>query len=177
MEVDDVEPRPLQFIDTSPSNLAGFVGRIVEDLNLESIARPFNLGHGVDQTTDDRRLVVDGKLNGHLRQSVRRHLDRTNFRHSALEDFDFSAEMSCHDHEIRPVDSVNGQDEQNGGVEHAQRDAHGGAGNHTCGVHMSKTCISSHSNVKERRLHARSGVGSKIESVLRGHPAVVQAWR
>ena len=72
VQVGDVDP--LRGIATHRAfgDLAGFVRRIVQDLNLEQLARVIDLTHGVDQTIGDVHLVVDRKLDGDRRQGRQR---------------------------------------------------------------------------------------------------------
>lgn len=49
----------------------GIVGGIVEDLNLQQIARVFNFHHFVDEALQNIALVIEGKLNGDGRQLLK----------------------------------------------------------------------------------------------------------
>ena len=50
------------------TDVAGFVGGIVEDLDLEAVARIANRGHGVEQPLGHVHLVVQRELHGHRGQ-------------------------------------------------------------------------------------------------------------
>ena len=57
-------------------DLAGFVGRVVQHLDFEQLARVVEAADGVDQPIGDVHLVVDRKLDRDDRQRVeRRRLD------------------------------------------------------------------------------------------------------
>ena len=43
---------------------SGFVGGVVEELDLEAVARIVEAAAGVDEAVDDELLVVDGELDG-----------------------------------------------------------------------------------------------------------------
>ncbi len=43
---------------------AGLVGGVVEDLDLEAVARVVDAADGVDEAVDDELLVEDGELDG-----------------------------------------------------------------------------------------------------------------
>jgi len=45
----------------------GFVIRVVEDLDLETVAGPIQLAHGIDDAFRDVALVVDGDLDAQPR--------------------------------------------------------------------------------------------------------------
>src|ERR1700683_1898571 len=49
---------------TVAGDLAGLVGRIVENLNLEQLARIVELRNGFDKPFDDVAFVINGELNG-----------------------------------------------------------------------------------------------------------------
>src|ERR1700691_2784627 len=57
---------PLAFY-TVAGDLAGLVGRIVENLNLEQLARIIELRSGFDKPFDHEAFVVNGELNGDFR--------------------------------------------------------------------------------------------------------------
>jgi hypothetical protein len=46
------------------SDLDRVIGRVVENLNLESVARPVKGYDGIDGAPDDIALVIDGQLYG-----------------------------------------------------------------------------------------------------------------
>ena len=51
--------------DDLAGDVDGFVGRVVEDLHLEAIARPVETAGGVDEALGHRRFVVERQLHGH----------------------------------------------------------------------------------------------------------------
>ena len=55
-------------IDDCAGDFDGFVGGVVEHLDLEAVARILHLADGVDEAVDDELLVEDGKLDGDARQ-------------------------------------------------------------------------------------------------------------
>ena len=78
VEIDDrVAHGPVAFDDGS-GDFFGFVGGVVEDLDLQQLARIFDLADGVDEAVDDELLVEDGELDGDAGQllEMRRRLVR-----------------------------------------------------------------------------------------------------
>ena len=68
MVITDVVAQRCIAIDHRSRHLHGFVGGIVEHLDLQLLARIFNLADAVHQAVDDVLLVEDGQLNRHQRQ-------------------------------------------------------------------------------------------------------------
>ena len=68
MEIDDVVSERSVAFDNGARDLDGFVGGIVEHLDLQLLARIIHLADAVDQAIDDVLFIEDGKLNGDARQ-------------------------------------------------------------------------------------------------------------
>ena len=51
--------------DLVAADIAGFVGRIVEHLDLEAVARVADGGHGIEQPLDHVHFVEERQLHGH----------------------------------------------------------------------------------------------------------------
>ena len=100
----------------------GFVGRVVEDLNLERAARIANGRDVVEQTGDDGGFVEDGQLNRHVRE--RSAVDRGGFgdvrrrqrRQSVAHLLQPTAVAEAREDQMRPVDAVHRQEQQHGEI-------------------------------------------------------------
>ena len=68
VDVDDVEPFLPQPIHPGAGDGPGLVGRVVEHLDLQEVARVVHLGHRPDEAVGDVELVEDGQLDGDPRQ-------------------------------------------------------------------------------------------------------------
>ncbi len=66
MQVMDIDAEGLVTLDAGAGDLGGFVGGVVQHLDLEQLARIIETRHGFDEALDDVALVVDGKLYGNL---------------------------------------------------------------------------------------------------------------
>ena len=64
VDVDDVDAARRPLGDGLARNLDGVVGRVVEDLNLETVTRVPDAAHVVDEPAGDVALVEDGQLDG-----------------------------------------------------------------------------------------------------------------
>ena len=84
-------------------NLPGLVRRIVEDLDLQLLARIFDLADRVDQSIDDVHFVVERQLDGDDRQLVER-----GFWHRLL-----VLVPHVDVHQVVPVPSIHCEDEEN----------------------------------------------------------------
>ena len=84
-------------------DLPGLVGRVVEHLDLEQLARVFDLADRVDQPIDDVHLVVERELDGDDRKRIERGL---RLRLLVLV-------LHVDVHQVVPVPSVNSEDEEN----------------------------------------------------------------
>ena len=69
-----IETTPAQLGDLAPGERSRFVVGVVENLDLEQLARVANPAHRVEQPLGDVHLVVEGKLNRHARQPDRERL-------------------------------------------------------------------------------------------------------
>ena len=72
VNIDDVVPESGVAVDDCRGHLAGFVGGVVEHLDLELLARVFHGADRLDQPVDHKLLVEDGQLDGDPRQFVER---------------------------------------------------------------------------------------------------------
>ena len=63
-----VETTAAQFLRTRGGDLAGLIGRIVEDLDLQKLLRIIQFAYGAEQTLGHVDLVENRQLHGHLRQ-------------------------------------------------------------------------------------------------------------
>ena len=70
VQVADVEPLGGVPAHRQLRDVLRLVGRIVQDLDLEQLARVVHLADGVDQPVRDVHLVEDGQLDGDARQDV-----------------------------------------------------------------------------------------------------------
>src|SRR5208283_2630251 len=66
MNVDDRQARGGVAFHAGARDFAGFVGGVVEHLDVQQLAGILELGNGVDQALDDVALIEDGKLYGNL---------------------------------------------------------------------------------------------------------------
>ena len=64
-ELGDIDSVLLMVCDAAGDDLAGIIGRVVQNLNLEPICGPVESGDGVDQTADHMTFIVDRKLYGY----------------------------------------------------------------------------------------------------------------
>ena len=64
VQVDDVVAERTVAIDDELGHFFGFVGGVVEDLNVEEIAGVVEAADGLDEAVDDELLVEDGELDG-----------------------------------------------------------------------------------------------------------------
>jgi hypothetical protein len=64
VDVVDVEPLGAPVLDGPPGDERGLVERVVEDLDLEQLARIVELADRPDEPLDDVHLVEDGELDG-----------------------------------------------------------------------------------------------------------------
>ena len=69
-DVRNVEPLFCPTADEPGDQEPRLVGRIVQHLDLEPIARPIERAAGIDQTLDDVQLIEDRKLNRDTRVAV-----------------------------------------------------------------------------------------------------------
>jgi hypothetical protein len=68
VEIDDgVAERAVAF-DDALGDGGGLVGGVVEDLDLEEVARVLDFGDGFEEAIDDELLVKDGELDGDARE-------------------------------------------------------------------------------------------------------------
>jgi hypothetical protein len=68
VDVDHVEPARAQRLDLGADEGARLIGRVVEDLDLEPAAWPFDGRRVLEQPVGDRGLVVERQLQGHVRE-------------------------------------------------------------------------------------------------------------
>src|SRR5713101_861043 len=66
MDAGDGHARGGVAVDASAGDVAGFIGGVIEDLNVEKFAGIVEAGDGFDEALDDVALVEDGKLYGNL---------------------------------------------------------------------------------------------------------------
>ena len=64
----DVQPRRLQRTHQTRGHGDGLVGAVVENLDVQAIARPVECRNRGDHAADDVRFIVDGKLDQDVRQ-------------------------------------------------------------------------------------------------------------
>ena len=57
-----------QFGDFPSADVHGFVGGVVQHLDLQPVARVIETGDGIDETCDDMLFVENGQLDGDQRQ-------------------------------------------------------------------------------------------------------------
>ena len=107
VEVVDVEAARGVAAHRQLGDLGRLVGRVVEHLDLEQLARVVDLADRVDQPVRDVHLVVDRQLDGDARQHVERRQRR---RHVVLV-------LHVKIHKVVPVPAVDGQDAQDEEVE------------------------------------------------------------
>ncbi len=93
------------------TDVAGFVGGIVEDLDLEAVARVADGGHGIEQPFGDVHLVEQGKLHRHGGQ----------LRELASLDRLLVAVPVVEEDERRAVEAVDRQGDEDDQVERGQR--------------------------------------------------------
>ena len=84
MEVLDVDAVRRLPPDGQLGDLAGFVGRVVQHLDFEQLARVVEAADGLDQPVGDVHLVVDRQLNRDDRQRVERQPVRTGWESLCL---------------------------------------------------------------------------------------------
>jgi hypothetical protein len=71
--VRNVEPPARLTVDREFRNVTRLVGRVIQHLNLQLLARVVDAAHRIDQPIDDVHLVVDGQLDRHQRQVLVAH--------------------------------------------------------------------------------------------------------
>ena len=84
-------------------DLLRLVRRIVQHLDLEQLARIFDLADSIDQPIDDIHFVVERQLDGDDRKRVERRL-----RHRLL-----ALVLHVDVHQVVPVPSIDSEDEEN----------------------------------------------------------------
>ncbi len=100
MDVLDVDALRRMTAHRQLGDLARLVGRIVQYLDLETIARVVDAAHGIDEPIDDVHFVVERELNGNGRQRIEheaRHGLLVLVLHVAVD-------------QVIPVPAVSGQD-------------------------------------------------------------------
>ena len=102
MEILDVDALQRVATDREFGNLPRLVGGVVQDLDLQLFARVIDLADRVDQAIDDVHFVIEGKLNRHDRQVVELTLGNRLF----------VLVLHVDVHQVVPVPSIHGQDQQ-----------------------------------------------------------------
>ena len=101
-------------------DLDGFVGGVVEDLDLEAVARVVDAAEGVDEAVDDELLVEDGELDGDEGELALREVRG---RSVGVGSLPLVAEVEPD--ELIAVDAVEGEDHHDDEVRHQQADVEG----------------------------------------------------
>ena len=117
MDVLDVDALRGKAADRQLRDLPGLVGRIVQHLDFEQLARILDPAHRLDQPVDDVHLVVERELDGDRRQRVeatRRHRLLVLVLHVQI-------------HKVVAVPPVNGEDDED---EKVRREDEGFSGRH-----------------------------------------------
>jgi hypothetical protein len=70
VDVLDVEAFGPEALDLGLGDVAGFVGGIVENLDLEEVFRVIELGDAIEEALDDVELVKDGELDGDAGEGI-----------------------------------------------------------------------------------------------------------
>jgi hypothetical protein len=65
MDVLDIETGGAEAPDLGLGDGAGFIGGIIEDLNLKQVPGVVELADAIEEALDDVELIEDGKLDGH----------------------------------------------------------------------------------------------------------------
>ncbi len=85
------------------SDLPGLIGRVVQHLDLEQLARVFDLADRIEQAIDDVHLVVERQLDGDDRKLLERR----------LRNWLFVLVPHVPVHQVIPVPSIHSEDEEN----------------------------------------------------------------
>jgi hypothetical protein len=110
-QVHRVEPAVAELENLAARQSLGFVGRVVEDLDLEPLSRVVEPRDCIEQPLDHRRFVVERKLNGDGRQVGRRKL-----WNGAIGAFQLPPEPDAEPNQVGAVNAVGTQKEQNGEI-------------------------------------------------------------
>ncbi len=110
-DVDRVDATSAELLDLGRRDLPRFVARVVEHLDLQAIQRVVRAASSIQQPGDDGRLVVQRELDGDVRQLVIGHDDAVLGRLEPL------AMPRAQPDQVRAVDSVTAENQENGEIE------------------------------------------------------------